>query len=130
MIHGLYYRETINRLIPIKKEPSEKKDYLEVQKKVLNYFNECRLKMGISKQAVKLTPERKNLINARLKGGYTQSDMIKVIHDRFKAWGNNPEMKRHLTLETLFRDSCSEIKQTNWTDQENNELGQNESPWG
>ena len=66
---------------------------------ILRFFNETT---GRSQRPLKsnLTP-----IKARLKDGYTIEEIKKVIVVKTLDWKNNPDMSKHLCIETIFRPS-------------------------
>ena len=51
-------------------------------------------------------PNSKNItknLRAQLKEGFTETDFLLVVDDRWRLWKNKPDMRQHFNPETLFR---------------------------
>jgi len=59
----------------------------------------------------KFKPTKSNLtlVNARLKEGITETELIRVIRKKHAEWGGDPQMRQYLRPATLFnREKCSQ----------------------
>lgn len=74
----------------------------EKVKKVLNYLYN-RLLFANRNFESNLPKAYAELIAARLEEGYTVEQMMAVAHHKYKEWGQDPEMKRYLKADTLYR---------------------------
>lgn len=85
----------INELEDIYSRADEKND--ELINQVVNYLNE---KTGKDFKAT--TKQTVNLINARVRDGYTLDDFKKVIDTKTNQWQSKPDMNKYLRPQTLF----------------------------
>lgn len=75
---------------------TEKNNNLELAKEIIDYLN-----LKANKKFKPTTPKTKQLINTRVKEGFTKGDFIKVIDTKCKSWLGT-EWERYLRPETLF----------------------------
>jgi len=68
--------------------------YLQQKKKELN-----------PRSTVKLTPDRKRIIDAQVRQGYGMKQFKGVVDHLVKKWGDDPNFRQYLTPETIFRKS-------------------------
>ncbi len=57
-------------------------------------------------------PNSKNItknLRAQLKEGFTETDFLLVVDDRWQRWKNKPDMLQHFNPDTLFRPSKFEL---------------------
>ena len=57
-------------------------------------------------------PDSKNItknLRAQLKEGFTETDFLLVVDDRWRRWKNKPDMLQHFNPDTLFRPSKFEL---------------------
>lgn len=72
-------------------------EYKPEEVQILDFFNETT---GRNQRAIK---SNLTAIKARLKDGYTIEEIKKVIVVKTMDWKNDPEMSKHLCIETIFR---------------------------
>lgn len=109
-----------NQLTPEAEQLIE--DHSELINKHLDAWikNELKVKGGIAGQVIeflflekqrinpqqrpiKLTFDRKRLIEAQIRNGNGLAQCMAVIRLKVRQWGNDPEFSKHLTPETLFK---------------------------
>lgn len=68
---------------------------------VLEYVDKLRkVKRDYSKNLPKAYLE---LVGKRLEDGYTVEQLLAVAHFKYKEWGQDPKMKIHFKVDTLYR---------------------------
>lgn len=85
---------TVDIDIDIDKE----RDYIDADL-IIDYFNEVTGQKRTNSKTSR-TP-----IHARLREGFTKEDCQKVINIKYEEWEGNEDMKKYITIETLFRPS-------------------------
>lgn len=97
------YEEAFGKAMPIQEQEQEQEQLTgagagnNTVEQVTDFLN---LKANTSYKTN--TKKTKELINARIKEGYTLDDFKNVINKKIKSWGNDPKMSRYLRPETLF----------------------------
>lgn len=71
--------------------------YKEQVEQIVDYLNEV---LGTEYKST--TKKTRDVINARLKEGFTVEDFKTVIYKKAKQWVNDPKMCKYLRPETLF----------------------------
>lgn len=71
--------------------------YKEQVEQIVNYLNEV-----LGTEYKPTTKKTRDVINARLKEGFTVEDFKTVIYKKAKQWVNDPKMCKYLRPETLF----------------------------
>lgn len=98
---GLVYEPSINRQLETSVESSPKPPVEKTgpnrYAEIVTYLNE---KTGSNYRPN--TPKTKQLIDARMKEGFTVDDFKTVIDKKSAMWKNDPKMSAYLRPETLF----------------------------
>lgn len=71
---------------------------------ILNHLSKCRIAQNLTKQALKETSGRTQMIKGLLKD-YEPGVILSVINFKINDWAKNEKMKKYLVPETLFRPS-------------------------
>jgi uncharacterized phage protein (TIGR02220 family) len=82
-------------------EPS----FIERAAEVLSLLNLKTGKKYAAKNPRGMPTSNAEFVMHRLKEGYTVDDMKAVIALKYREWGHDERMSKHLTPETLFRRS-------------------------
>jgi len=72
---------------------------------VINFLFLEKQRINPSQRIIKLTPDRKRLIEAQIRSGNGLAQFMGVISFKVRQWMNDSEFSKHLTPETLFRIS-------------------------
>ena len=80
-----------------KKNKDNNNIYSRERAEVIEYLNEV---LGTDYKPT--SKKTKDLINARLKEGFTVEDFKTVIYKKAKQWADDPKMCKYLRPETLF----------------------------
>jgi len=72
---------------------------------VIEFLFLRKQRINPNQKPLKLTPDRKRLIESQIRSGNGVAQFMAVIAFKVKQWGDDPQMKKYLTPETLFRKS-------------------------
>lgn len=94
-------KENTKKELPQQDSPNRNVDIMENEYEyIISYFNE-----RANKSFKSTSKKTRELINGRLKEGYTLEDFKYVIDVKTEQWLNNEKMDKHLAPITLFRPS-------------------------